>query len=349
MLKNLKLSEEFIKNSKDFFKDNDLDLDIKHHEIVKSFYKEFKKDKNFFINKFRDWSGQSDYNTPPQLSLENLKKNGFYSGLFFELIKYVYSYMKPEAYEGFYDDLKILKNFGYDKYIEQNAVHLTPNCKNFYFINKKVSTNVRWNRYAFITGQIEKYKLLNSQSTWVDIGSYYGGLQSFIKKLYPNINIIMVDFNHQLCRSYIFLKQIFPDTNHIFPDELDKIQNIENYKNSIFYVPVKKYFDLSIETDLLTNFFSFGEMKNKEFYKYHDSDIYKKSKYKYLINRNVGSPIFEKTYDTDITILDYKLNDKQIIYFNMHPIQHFQLQKRFLYGKKKFRARSSDHFEVIFK
>ena len=221
MSDNNKLAKEFISNSKNFFEDNNLDIDNKHKKIINSFYEEFKKDKNFFTNKFRDWSKQSDYNTPPQLTLENFKKNGFYSGLIFEVLKYVYAYIRPETYEGFYDDLKILKKFGYDKYIEQNPVHLTPNCKNFYFINKKVSTNVRWNRYAFITGQIEKYKLLSSQSIWVDIGSYYGGLQSFVKKLYPDINLVLVDFNHQLCRSYIFLKKIFPDANHFFPDSLN--------------------------------------------------------------------------------------------------------------------------------
>ena len=59
------------------------------------------------------------------------------------------------------------------------------------------------NRYSYLASQIQKYQLLSNDS-WLDIGSYYGGLQSFVKKIYPNINIIMVDFQHQLCRSFIF-------------------------------------------------------------------------------------------------------------------------------------------------
>ena len=349
MMTNLQLSEEFIKNSKNFFVDENIKIDKKHQDIVGTFYQEFRKDKNFFDKNFRDWSKQSDYNTPPQISYKNFKINGVYKGLFLEIAKYAYSFIKPQNYEGFFDDLKILKMFGYEKYLQLNPVDLSPNCKNFYFIDNKISTNVRWNRYAFITGQINKFKLLNSNSTWVDIGSYYGGLQSFIKKIYPEINIVLVDFYHQLCRSYIFLKQMFPEATHVFPDQLNKIQNINNLKGNIFYVPIQKYFDLSFDSDLLTNFFSFGEMKKEDFYNYHQSQIYKKAKYKYFINRNIGSPFFEKTYDTEITVLDYKLNEKEVIYFDMHPIQHFQLQKRTLYGEKKFRPRSSDHFEVIFK
>ena len=72
MSDNNKLADEFISNSKNFFEDNDLDIDNKHKKIINSFYEEFKKDKNFFVKNFRDWSKQSDYNTPPQLTLENL-------------------------------------------------------------------------------------------------------------------------------------------------------------------------------------------------------------------------------------------------------------------------------------
>ena len=69
-------------------------------------------------------------------------------------------------------------------------------------------------------------KLVNNNSTWLDIGSYYGGLQGLVKKYYPESKMIMVDFNHQLTRSYIYLKQLYPGANHVFPNEISSIKSL---------------------------------------------------------------------------------------------------------------------------
>jgi putative sugar O-methyltransferase len=346
---NIKLSEKFIISSKKFFDDEKLNLDNKHKEIIREFYKKYRKDNNYFKKNLRNWSMQSDYATPPQISFEGLKKNGFLYGFFFQILKYIYSKINPMSYSGFFDDLEIIKKFTNYDIFKINPVHNTPNAKSFYMLDNNTSTNVRWNRYGFIANQIKSFNLLNNKSTWIDIGSYYGGLQSFVKKLYPESNMILVDFYHQLCRSYVFLKQMFPMSNHILPYQISNNFNLKNKLGHIVYMPINKFLNTKIRCDLITNFFSFGEMKIEFLKNYLNHYNYKNAKYKYIINRYVGSPFFEKTYDTNVTILDYNLEKKKIIYFDMHPIQHFQLQNRKLYGKKIFRSRSSDHFEAIYK
>ena len=56
------------------------------------------------------------------------------------------------------------------------------------------------------------------------------------------MQIIMVDFNHQLCRSFIYLSKLYPNANHIMPDLLDDTVTEESIsKGSFVYVPVECY------------------------------------------------------------------------------------------------------------
>ena len=107
-------------------------------------------------------------------------------------------------------------------------------------------------------------------------------------------------------------------------------------------------FDLldSIKAKLITNIFSFGEMKEQTFENYKNSKVYKNAKFKLLINRFVSSPYFEKTYDNSTNILNY-LNKDTIKYFDIFPIHHYQSPKRKLFGSIKNRPMSSPYFELL--
>ena len=191
---NLKiLYEEFINNSDNFFSEKNLELDNKHEKIVKSFYKEYNDNNEFFIKNFRNWKLQDDYLVPAQFNKYQIQINGFFKSFLNYIIRKTYETIKPEIVNGFFDDIAFLKKYANLQILKQNPAHLSPGCSNFYFIEKDISTNVRWNRYAYIASQIEKYKLLSDGQTWIDIGSYYGGLQSFVKKRYPKINIVMIE------------------------------------------------------------------------------------------------------------------------------------------------------------
>ena len=84
------------------------------------------------------------------------------------------------------DGLRILKLF---------PAHKNFNFNDFYFINNEISSNNRWNRYIYLASQIKK-KLLKSNihQNWLDIGSYYGGLQMIVKKFNKNNNFFFIRF-----------------------------------------------------------------------------------------------------------------------------------------------------------
>ncbi len=343
----IELAEEFIKNTDNFFDENYELIDLKHNKIIKNFYSEIKNNKNYFKNKLRNWSMQEDHSCPPQLSFLKFKILGVWKVLKFYLLRKIYNIFNFEHERAFFDDLEILKKNCNLSILKNNPVHLTPGCDNFYESKENIITNYRWNRYLYIADRILKNNILDNNEIWIDIGPFYGGLQSIIKKEKPNINIFLVDFKHQLCRSYIFLKQLFPESKHLLPNQINKNLFNESLSDSIVYIPVEK-FDLinSIKAKLITNIFSFGEMKEQTFENYKNSKVYKNAKFKFLINRFVSSPYFEKTYDNSTNILNY-LNKDTIKYFDIFPIHHYQSPKRKLFGSIKNRPMSSPYFELL--
>ena len=343
------LHDLFISKSKDFFSEENLNIDTKHKKIVNNFYKEIKSDKNFYLKNFREWNFQDDYAVPAQFNIDQIKHNGFFYTSINYFVRKIYETVKPEIINGFYDDIDFLKKYSDLNLLKINPAHLSPGCKKFYFISKGISTNVRWSRYAYIASQIKKYNLLSNSDSWIDVGSYYGGLQSFVKKIYPEINMIMVDFQHQLCRSFIFLKQLYPNADHILPDDIDLDINLENSKNKIIYLPINVYSSFKKKFKLFTNFFSLGEMNKKDFDYYINNENHNLADHKYIVNRVVSGPYFDKTYNTDTNILEYPFDKNNTKYYDVFPIQHYQLQKTIINDRKAFRPRSSEHFEVIYR
>jgi putative sugar O-methyltransferase len=347
-MQNEKLIEIFINKCSNF--DSDLylnNIDSKHEGILNNFYKRFYYSKKFSVKNFREWSGQSDIGAPAQLSLDHIKIEGLSS--VFRFLKEKIFFLKYKHYNNsFFDDLELLKLYGGLEILRSNPVHLTPGCLKFYKIFN-TSTNFRWTRYAYIANNIIKYNLLKDNSLWLDIGCYYGGLQSFIKKNLPKVNIFLVDFNHQLCRSYIFLKKLFPNSNHVLPDDVLSF-NFKKIEDSFFYVSIENFKKLPlINFDLVSNFFSFGEMKYETYKNYINNQNVKNSNYIYLVNRFVSSPQFEKTYDSKLTIFDYNLSDRIKILFDIFPIHVYNNIKRNLFKKNFYRPASSQYFELILK
>lgn len=342
-----KLLVEFLGKSNNFEKDINLEIDTKHNKIVNDANNLIQNKKSHFIKNFRDWSGQSDLDCPNQLTFLHLRKFGFFF-LFSFLKKIIFFWKFKHFTRSFNDDLKIIESIDAAKLIKDNPVHLTPGVTNFYKIFGG-TTNYRWNRYVYLSNRIIHHKLLNEGDTWVDIGSYYGGLQSFIKKKFPSNNFILVDFHHQLLRSFIFLKSIFPDSKHILPDDIKDKIDLTNANNTFFYLPANQFSKIdNLKVKLVTNFFSFGEMKRNNFEQYINSQLLQNSKYLYFVNRFVSSPFFEKTYDDNINILDYfKKLKKHILYLDVFPMHHYQIINRKILGRCAYRPVSSPYFELI--
>ena len=99
----------------------------------------------------------------------------------------------------------------------------------------------------------------------------------------------------------------------------------------------------------VSNFVSLGEMRREHFNTYMTSQLFTRSKIMYLVNRFVSAPFFEKTYDSDITFLDYLNVNRKIQYFDIFPIHHYLLMNRTVLGSLSYRNISSSYFEIISK
>jgi len=281
--------------------------------------------------------------SPFQLSFEKIKHSSLK-----EIIKsfkhmFVKNYFNKIS---FFDDLEIIKRNKGLSILKDSPAHLKIGSNESFFLKKNISTNNRLNRYIYIASQIKNHKLLNNKSkNWLDIGSFYGGLQVILKNYYKNQNFYLLDFNHQLCRSYVLLKNLYPNCNHVLPNQ---ITTKRNSTNTFYYVPVQSLDKIkNTKFDLVTNFFSFGEMTKPFFDYYFKNKIINNAKIIYLVNRVVSSPNFEPTYRNDLNIFDYENKNFKTDFFDIFPIHHYKNVKRNLFGRNSFRPVSSPYFEKI--
>jgi len=352
MLKNsldtITLINNFILKSKKFYEDLEISsIDNKHLEIIKKAYMQVSNlDKRF---NYRSWTGQGDLSLPAQLSIKNIKYQPFPRSILKLIYRLVFKRTEDYFLSGLIkDEVNIIKSLGGKELLTKNPVHLTPDVADVYEIDG-TTVNIRWLRYIYILNNILKYELIPEDGTWLDVGSYYGGLQGLVRKYKPNTRIIMVDFNHQLCRSYVYLSKLYPNNNHILPDDAKTIDNFNDVKNGSFiYLPVNEYkLFKDYKVNLVSNFFSLGEMKRNFFDEYYNSKLFQGADFSYMVNRYVSAPFFDKTYDSDLTVLNYVNNLRKIIYFDEFPMTHYLITKRKLFGDSRFRNVSSNYFELI--
>jgi len=342
--------DHFIYHSPDFHEDLEmLEIDAKHTNILTEAYKQIKNGVAFSKSNFRTWKGQTDLATPTQLSLDAVRTQGLIN----LVVRYIYAKVFRRTEEklllsALLDDIDIIKLLGGEKLLSENPVHVTPGAESFYHING-TSVNFRWLRYIYILKRIIDQNLLSNGDIWVDVGSFYGGLQGLVRKHFPGARIVLVDFHHQLCRSFIYLSSQFPDAKHIMPDELGNYRNLNDMQEGAFmYLPVSDYGRIADQSvNLVTNYFSLGEMRREFYDTYMNSQLFKTSNIVYLVNRFVSAPFFEKTYDTDINILDYKNLDRKVKYFDIFPMHHYLLINRIIFGRMSLRNVSSPYFEML--
>ena len=342
--KQLSLIKKFIDNSNKFWNDHNIkNLDSKHKKILKNFSHRYKQNIKLFSDEIIDWESQSNLGAPFQLSLKKMKYSSFRQILSNFKNIFTQNYFNKIS---FFDDLEIIKKNKGFTIIKDSPVHLSLGSTDLFFLDKNISTNNRWNRYIYLASQIKNHKLLNNKSkNWLDIGSFYGGLQIILKKYYKNQNFYLLDFNHQLCRSYVLLNKLYPNANHVLPNQ---ITTKRNNTNTFYYVPVQNLDKIkNTKFDLVTNFFSFGEMSKPFFDHYFKNKIINDAKIIYLVNRVVSSPWFEPTYKNDLNIFDYENKNFKTDFFDIFPIHHYKNVKRNLFGRNSFRPISSPYFEKI--
>ena len=330
---------------------NDFDfkgIDSKHKKIIKNSKNNIE---NLNSSNFRNWDDQNDMGLNYSMTFISkiflgLNNTNIYNNLFRFFKKRINHIFE---YSSMLDDIDILKFLGSESLINENPQNQTPGAINYPLVNG-YSVSVRWLRYLYILNQIIRFKLIKNNDVWLDIGSYYGGLQGLVKKYFPDTKIIMLDFSHQLARSFIYLKQLYPNANHILPNQVNKIKDIRDIPDGSFiYIEVEDTNKLNnLDIKLVTNFYSLGEMKKKTFDNYLNFDFVKNAKIIYFVNRFNSSPFFDKTYDDPINVFDYKLY-KKIFYFDIFPMAHYQITNRKIFNRTFFRNISSQYFEIIWK
>lgn len=344
------LAKDFIENSPEFHSDLSLGhLDEKHIRLLGESYKEEAQGTAFGEENFRNWKGQSDMAVPAQLTLDRVfSRKGFYHIAKYAYIRMFHGEQNRDVLNSLLDDIAIIHDMGGADLLEENPVHLTPGAT-FFYRTGGTSVNMRWLRYIYLLKRILDLDVLGSGSVWVDVGSYYGGLQGLVFKYRPDGVYVMVDFHHQLCRSYLYLKQLFPQANHVFPNAVDSFFDSNRLNpGSFVYLPVRSYDTISDRhADLVTNFFSLGEMRREFFCQYWESPLFREAGHQFLVNRFVSSPYFEQTYDSDITVADYLDSSRQLRYFDVFPMHHFMQIQRELFGRKAGRNTSSSYFEMV--
>eukprot|EP01137_Pigoraptor_chileana_P029808 Opistho-2@15511 len=347
--------EYFISKSPDFFKDGSIsEIDTKHQKIISSAYELLHS--GFTIDSLRNWAGQSDMGVNHGLNIFSKAAIGvrdnssFLARILGNIANRInFRIQGLFSHSMMLDDISIVESIGGKDLLTDNPQIDTPGASQFPLVNG-YSVSHRWLRYIYLLAQIRNQQLLAPGDVWVDIGSFYGGLQGLVKKYYPTSRIVLVDFHHQLLRSYLYLSTQYPNSNHYLPSEVDQFKNLSDMpEGSFLYVPVNDFHKIAgHKAALMSNFFSLGEMRKDHFSNYFDSPLFQTSKHIYLVNRFVSSPFFEKTYDTDITIRDYMIHGKPTRHFDIFPINHYQIVRRELYGRNFFRNTSSSYFEIIY-
>ena len=233
------------------------------------------------------------------------------------------------------DQLKILINEGATEIIKNFPVSETPGNPHYFKYNN-LYVNERALKHYYYLNIISKYipsEIKNGNiKTVLDIGGGYGFYNALFKNIYPKTTQILVDFPHQLIFAYYFFKEKYPKAKILDVRNLNKyeLSYEELLKYDFVLIPTNKIDSLKKDTiDLVCNFFSFGEMTRGVFESYLDSDFYKTSKYQFLCNRYESSPYFEKTYDNDLTILDYKIKKDKIIYFSTFPLHRYYIKRKY--------------------
>ena len=220
----------------------------------------------------------------------------------------------------------------------------------FYIKHDNIKFNKRWIHNIHYTHLIKKYLsdiILKDNSIIIDIGGGYGILGHMLNKINFKGTYILVEFPEQLIAAQYFLKTNLPDKNisslKLFYENIDKIDNSYVKKFDIFLCPCEHFNDLKIsDVDLVTNFFSFGEMGEKNFKSYFDNKILTNSKYIFFINRFFS----HNEYNNNISILNYNLNSFEKIYFDIHKFEDTYIKQILRYFGKEKRT-NSPFFEII--
>lgn len=216
------------------------------------------------------------------------------------------------------------------------------------FSYKGYTYTFRWTRHYLFLNLFKKHiePVLDSHFTCLDIGSSYGVFSNLLKKEFPGSHQVLLDFPEQLMLARYFLGIEFPEARIAGFKDVDSLEKIDRAfieKYDFVLLPWYAYKKLQKDTlDVVSNFASLGEMRREWFDYYLKSEPFLSAKYFFTSNRFQSYP----EYDTDLTILDYPLQDFKRLHFRISPyfLYYYKRKNFFFYEKEHY---SSQYFEFI--
>lgn len=241
---------------------------------------------------------------------------------------------------------EILKNSGCESLLRKYPVFKLGNPK--FFKYQGCEFTVRWCKHIYSLGLFNRIlgEKIKSDFISLDIGSSYGIFSSLLKKEYPQSRHVLLDFPEQLVLAHYYLGMLFPDARIAGYKEIQEVKSINRdfFKNYDFVlIPWFEYKNIQKDSlDMVTNFASFGEMRREWFDFYVRSEPFLSCEYFFTHNRFQSYP----EYDTDLTILDYPLQDFDKFYFGICPTHFHSYKEKFLFFYEKL-VISSQYFDFI--
>jgi len=203
-----------------------------------------------------------------------------------------------------------------------------------YFEKKGMRFTYRWIRHIWFLSLFKKYLEPYTQEIKValDIGSSYGAFQYLIKRNYPNAHLILVDLPEQNAVARYYLKSEFPDCRIAAFKEIRELDEItRDFVSNYDFILVPCFYLEKLGkglADLVTNFVSFNEMPRQWLDFYLQSDVFKNSKFLFMVNRIIK----EQNPGVRIGILDMPLNDYEHIYFDVCPYFKWLYEGKYFLG-----------------
>lgn len=212
-----------------------------------------------------------------------------------------------------------------------------------YKFNKRWSNNIR---YLSLASQYLKDILSSGDGRFIDIGGGYGILLTLLKHEFGRLKLAVMEFPEQLLLNYYFFANTFPNAKINSIREAMEASTInrefiDHYDFVLIPVECLK----KIEKDcfnIVSNFYSFGEMSEIWFDKYMNSKVLKGADYFFTINRFESRP----TYDTNLNILNYKLHEFNQLHFQIGPYEKYFYERKYKFFNRKVDY-TSQFFEFI--
>lgn len=236
------------------------------------------------------------------------------------------------------EDIKFLKKYPINPVGNPLAVKYDG-----YHFNKRWSNNIR---YLSLATQYLKEILSSSNSSLIDIGGGYGIFISLLKQEFSKLKLAVMEFPEQLLLNYYFIANTFPKARINSIKEIFEIPEINREfidKYDFILIPIECFKKIQKGCfNIVSNFYSLGEMSEDWFNSYMNSNILRDAEYFFSINRFESRP----SYDTNLNILSYKLHEYDQLYFQIGPYEKYFYEGKYKIFSKKIQY-TSQFFEFI--